>query len=91
MSTGYIDDVGALTWGKTTEETCETLSRVLEKAQRWANTHASIFAPKKFQLTYFTRLFTRIDTSRAIFTEQGEVKPKATCKYLGLTIDAKLQ
>jgi ribonuclease HI len=91
MSTGYIDDVGVLTWGKTTEETCETLSKVLEKAQRWANTHASIFAPEKFQLTHFTRSFTRIDTSRAILTEQGEVKPKATCKYLGLTMDAKLR
>ena len=33
MSTGYIDDVGILTWGKTTEETCNTLGRVLEKAQ----------------------------------------------------------
>lgn len=45
MSTGYIDDVGILTWGKTTEETCDTLSRILKKAQHWANTHASIFAP----------------------------------------------
>lgn len=91
MSTGYIDDVAILTWGRTTEETCNTLSRVLGKAQHWANTHASIFAPDKFQLTHFTRSFTRIDTSRALQTELGEVKPKATCKYLGLTMDAKLR
>tara|TARA_R110002003_G_scaffold1780_2_gene23515 strand:+ start:2477 stop:2749 length:273 start_codon:yes stop_codon:yes gene_type:complete len=90
MSTGYIDDVGILTWGKTTEETCDTLSRILEKAQHWANTHASIFAPDKFQLIHFTRSFTRIDTSRPVRTEWGEVKPKVTCKYLGLTMDAKL-
>jgi hypothetical protein len=49
MSTGYIDDVGILAWGKTTEQTCETLSRILEKAQRWASTHASVFALDKFQ------------------------------------------
>jgi len=48
MSTGYIDDVGILAWAKTTEETCDTLSRVLEKTQRWASTHASVFAPDKF-------------------------------------------
>jgi ribonuclease HI len=91
MSTGYIDDVGILTWGKTTEETCNTLSRVLEKAQRWATTHASVFAPDKFQLTHFTRSLTRIDTKRPIQTEWGEVKPKATCKYLGLTMDTKMR
>ena len=34
MSTGYIDDVGILAWGKTTEQTCETLDRILKKAQR---------------------------------------------------------
>jgi hypothetical protein len=29
MSTGYIDDVGILAWGKTTEQTCETLGKIL--------------------------------------------------------------
>jgi hypothetical protein len=67
------------------------IGRILEKAQHWANTHASIFAPDKFQLTHFTRSFTRIDTSRPVQTEWGEVKPKATCKYLGLTMDTKLR
>ena len=80
-----------MTWAKTTENTCDTLSRVLGKAQRWDNTHASIFAPNKFQLIHFTRSFTRIDTSRAIQTEWGEVKPKATCKYIGLIMGAKLR
>jgi hypothetical protein len=66
MSTGYIDDVGIPTWGNTTEQTCETLGRVLEKAQRWASTHALVFALNKFQLTYFTRLRKRINTATPI-------------------------
>jgi ribonuclease HI len=44
-----------------------------------------------FQLTHFTRSFTRIDTSRPVQIEWGEVKPKATCKYLGLTMGTKLR
>jgi ribonuclease HI len=90
MSTGYIDDVGILAWGKTTEQTCETLSRTLEKAQHWARTHASVFAPNKFQLTHFTRSRKRINIETPIQTEWGEIRPEATCKYLGLTMDAKL-
>jgi hypothetical protein len=91
ISTGYIDDVGILAWGNTTDETCSALGRILEKAQRWANTHASVFAPDKFQLTHFTRSRKRIDTSRAIYTAWGEVKPRTTCKYLGVNMDMKLQ
>jgi hypothetical protein len=66
MSTGYIDDVGILAWGRTTEQTCGRLSRILEKAQRWASTHASVFALNKFQLTYFTRLRKRINIETLI-------------------------
>jgi hypothetical protein len=69
MSTGYIDDVGILAWGKTTEQTCETLSRILKRAQRWASTHASVFAPNKFQLTHFTRSRKRINTETPIQTK----------------------
>jgi ribonuclease HI len=90
MSTGYIDDVGILAWGRTTEQTCGRLSRILEKAQRWASTHASVFAPNKFQLTHFTRSRKRINIETPIQTEWGEIRPAATCKYLGLTMDAKL-
>jgi hypothetical protein len=90
MSTGYIDDVGILAWGKTTEQTCDTLGKILEKAQQWASKHASVFAPSKFQLTHFTRSRKRIGTETPIQTEWGEIQPEATCKYLGLTMDAKL-
>jgi len=90
MSTGYIEDVGILTWGKTTEQTCEALGKALQKAQRWASTHASVFAPNKFQLTHFTRARKRFDIKKSIQTEWGEVKPEKTCKYLGVTMDTKL-
>jgi YD repeat-containing protein len=34
MLTGYIDDVAILASGKTTEQTCDALGKILEKAQR---------------------------------------------------------
>jgi ribonuclease HI len=83
--------VAILAWGNTAAETCCTLSYILEKAQRWANTHASVFALDKFQLTHFTRSRTRINRNRTVQTSWGEVTPKPTCKYLGLTMDSKLQ
>jgi hypothetical protein len=69
MSTGYIDDVGILAWGQTTEQTGEALGKILEKAQRWASTHASVFALNKFQLTHFTRSRKRINTEALIYTK----------------------
>jgi hypothetical protein len=76
MSTGYIDDVGILAWGKTTEQTCETLGKILQKAQQWAGTHASVFAPNKFQLTHFTRSRKRINTATPIQTEWARYDPQ---------------
>jgi hypothetical protein len=73
------------------ERTCEILGTILHKAQRWATTHASVFAPDKFQLTHFTRSRKRINVDAPIQTEWGEIKPTATCKYLGLTLDTKLK
>ncbi|KAL3965699.1 hypothetical protein ACCO45_000007 [Purpureocillium lilacinum] len=89
-ATGFIGDVAILAWAKTTEETCTLLQAALCEAEDWASSHASVFAPDKFQLTHFTRATSRIDTSTPLQTRWGDIKPKPTCKYLGVTMDSKL-
>ncbi len=89
-SVGYIDDIAIVAVGDTTEETRDLLRTALEKAQDWTTKHASVFAPDKFQLTHFTRARTRIDTQQTLQSPWGEIPPKPTCKYLGVTMDTAL-
>ncbi|OHW95426.1 reverse transcriptase [Colletotrichum incanum] len=90
-ATGFIDDVAILAVGDNTEDTCQKLQEALRKAEGWAFTHASVFAPEKFQLTHFTRAKTRINTDTTLQSQWGEIRPKTTCKYLGLIMDSSLK
>ena len=57
INTGIPQEIttfSILAWGKTTEQICNTLGKVVEKAQQWARNHASVIALNKFQLTHFT-------------------------------------
>ena len=54
QATGYIDDTSIMVMGDSAEENVEELYRLHEEqAQPWAARHASIFAPKKYQLMHF--------------------------------------
>ncbi|OHE90236.1 zinc knuckle [Colletotrichum orchidophilum] len=91
LTTGFIDDVAILAWADTTEEACRKLQEALEAAESWATAHASVFAPEKFQLVHFTRARSKIDIDAPLQSKWGKIKPKPTCKYLGLTMDTALR
>jgi hypothetical protein len=55
MAIRYINDVAIMATGNTTKKSCEKLATALTTANQWAQKHASIFAPEKFQLIHFTR------------------------------------
>jgi hypothetical protein len=90
IATGYIDDIAILRWGDTTEETCNALSTTLHLAKQRASKHASIFAPKKFQLTHHTRR-RHMDTTQLVIIDEGTITPRKTSKYLGMTMDEELK
>ncbi|CZR70250.1 uncharacterized protein PAC_20151 [Phialocephala subalpina] len=89
IATGYIDDVAILRWGGSTEETYNGLARTMQKANAWARRHASVFAPSKFQLTHHTRR-RQIEADRQVQVDQTVVRPTASSKYLGVTLDTAL-
>jgi uncharacterized membrane protein YkvA (DUF1232 family) len=87
---GYIDDVAIMATGNITKESCDKLATALTTANQWAQKHASIFAPEKFQLIYFTRSKT-IDTNQVLSIAWGGITPKLTCKYLEITLNTRLK
>jgi ribonuclease HI/exonuclease III len=90
-TTGYIDDAAILACGPTTIGTTAKLERAMQKAQHWSATHASKFAPEKFQLVHFTRTRTKIDTEQPLHMPLGTIAPSKSCTYLGVTMDSKLE
>lgn len=91
IAIGYIDDIAILKWSRSTDDNCSSLETTMARAQEWATSHASIFAPTKFQLTHHTRRRTGIDLSRSITVEGQLIAPSNSSKYLGLNLDTRLQ
>src|SRR5579871_5799386 len=54
LTNGYIDDIGILTWSKSTEENCRKLDKIHQRMEGWAARAASVFAPNKYALIHFT-------------------------------------
>ena len=52
---GFVDDVNILAYGKSTEENCKTLQKILNDCERWAARHGSVFAPHKYELIYLAK------------------------------------
>jgi ribonuclease HI len=92
---GYIDDVAILAISDSTEENCQILANAHEKAKKWAQQHASVFAEGKYELVHFARRQTPLypityDINHPLILPEVTVHPSKTCRYLGVVLDSEL-
>lgn len=92
---GYIDDVFMMAFGSSAAANCRTLTQAHQVAERWERTHASKFAPAKYQLAHFWRKHQSVPKPRGRLdvplTIKGiEVEAKDSIKYLGVLLDTHL-
>lgn len=91
-SLGYIDDIGILVTGNSTDENCKNLATIHETACRpWADTHGSSFAVSKYQLIHFTRRTLSNINHPLVLISGQEVIPTPSVVYLGIMFDTKLK
>jgi len=87
----FVDDINILAYGRSTEETCKTLSKAHDACTEWARTHGATFAPEKYELTHFTRKPKKFDMTASIHIESSAIKPKPDVRVLEVQLDTKLR
>ena len=87
---GYIDDVGILVTGNSTEDNCNLLRKAYEEvAKPWAAKHASVFAPTKFAVQHFA-LDNKIKVDTPLTIDDATTVPEQSIRVLGVHLDPRL-
>ncbi len=91
VATGFVDDIGLLTVGNTTEETCENLRKIhKEICIPWAKQHGSKFDPGKYQLLHLSRKQDCNINQLLQLNDDQVIEATEHVRYLGVEIDNKL-
>jgi hypothetical protein len=88
--TGFVDDVNALAFGKSTEENCRTLQTVHERCLEWARRHGASFAPEKSILVHFTKAKTKHNHTCPLILPTSTIYSSPSARVLGVILDKKL-
>jgi hypothetical protein len=86
----FVDDVNALTFGKTTEDNCRMLQSIHERCLELARKHGASFAPKKYILWHFTKGRTEHNTTCPLFFLSITIAPSPSACVLWVILDKKL-
>jgi hypothetical protein len=87
---GFVDDVNALAFGKSTEENCRTLQTVHKRCLDWARKHRASFAPEKYILVHFTKARTKHNTACPLVLPASTLHPSPSARVLSVILDKKL-
>lgn len=80
-----------LTYSKSTEQNCITLSQVHKRYLDWAVRHRIKFVPYKYELIYFTMARKKHNLQASIKIGGLEKLPSTQVKVLGIWLDPKLK
>ena len=90
----YIDDVAAVTIGKTLQDTTTELSSYMTQpggALDWSRSSNSLFNVPKLALVHFDPRLKADDPGPELALPAGVVKPSTCAKFLGVLVDNKLK
>lgn len=93
---GYIDDIGIITYGESTEDTNNQIDQIHQKMEQWALGAASVFAPDKYHVIHFCPNNTsEEDSDRPLILHllngnTQTIVPSTEERYLGVILDSKL-
>jgi hypothetical protein len=88
---GFADDSHILTYGTSTEANCRALERIHEQCLDWAARHGMSFAPSKYELTHFTRSYTKFNLQASARFGNINKAPSPEVRVLGIWLDTKLK
>ncbi len=87
---GYVYDMNALAFSKTTEENCRMLQTVHEQCLEWARRHGASFALEKYILVHFTKGRSKHNTACPLNLPSLTLSPSLSSRALGVILDKKL-
>ncbi len=87
---GFVDDVNALAFGKSTEKNCRTLQTVHERCLDWARKHEVSLAPNEYIFVHFTEARTKHNTSCSLLLPASTLYSSPSACVLGVILDKKL-
>ncbi len=85
-----MDDVNALTYGKTPEYYCRTLQNIYECCLEWASKHGASFALKKYILVHFTKARIKHNTACPLTLLLLTITPCPLSRFSGVILDKEL-
>lgn len=88
---GYADDINLLAYGRSTRDTCDTLTKAHKICEDWAQKYGAAFAPQKYELIHMTRRPRKHDMTATVHLTGNVVSPQADIRVLGVQIDSKLR
>jgi hypothetical protein len=89
---GFADNVNLLAYSHSTETNCWVLEEAHTKLLKWASQHRMRFAPKKYELVYFSHSRKgKFNLKARIQLGETEKEPTQDVHILDVQVDSKLQ